>query len=95
MTPDDKQAAVIAAGLTEAQKRYVLATPMQEPSDAGLIAYYAEKGHGNAFAAFARTNRQLFTIMRNCYDTANTYRLSPLGLAVRRILTDTQEADRG
>lgn len=85
-TPDQREADVakIAASLTEAGRRYVMATPLQMPSDAGVIAYRAgDLTGGGAFAGFVRKLPSLFTRLVNGYGTAFQYRLSPLGQQVR------------
>lgn len=82
----------IAGKLSEGERAWVLSTPLQEPSDAGVIAHRAaalrgyQVSSGNLFAAFARRNLDLFQRLPNCYGTAYAYRLTPLGLQVRAIL---------
>lgn len=73
-----------AGEMGELQRRFILATPLQQPSDAGVIAYRAGvTTGGGAFAMFARKNPKLFERIMNGYGTAWTYRLSDFGRQVR------------
>jgi len=72
-----------AAILSERERRYLLATPLQQPADAGIIAHRAgDKDGGHRFAGFARRNPWLFQRLPNSYGTALDYRLSADGFAV-------------
>jgi len=69
-----------ASDFTEGQRKWLLATPRQEPAEAGWICRRAGITSANAFAGFARHNASLFQRIRKPGPVIQwTYRLSPLG----------------
>lgn len=82
----------IANGLSRAERAYLLATPLQQPYGAGVIAYYAgAQSGGSAFAWFAKRYGALFHRLPGQNGTW-TYRLSALGQQVRGILKGDSNA---
>jgi hypothetical protein len=78
--------------VTPTQRAYILATPLQEPAEACLIAFHARTGSSGDFAIFARQNKRLFERKRNYADTMFLYRLSKEGSDLRQRIETERDA---
>lgn len=80
------------ASLSQQERRYILCTPLQQPTDAGVISYRAgDLRGGHRFAGFARRQAWLFQRLANCCGTAFSYRLSQDGAVIAQAIRDSDE----
>lgn len=82
------------AAFTEQERQWIIATPLQMPISAAIIAYHAgERAIGHGYAQFAR--RHLDLVQRLSGQNGEyAYRLSPLGQQARDTALHLQKEEK-